>query len=356
MSPPDSPGSHSRSAVVLAIMIAGLIALVVVSLGFGAYPLGLGSVARIIGARVTGADLTSDLQRESVILGAIRAPRVLTGVLIGATLGAAGAGLQGLFRTPLVEPGLVGVSSGATTAAVALAPIGVSLAASIGEVGMHLLRLAATTAGAVAVAVLLLAVSTRRGQPSVLTMLLVGIAINAFAAALISVVVFANPNASQIEATFWLLGSLTGSSWIDVGVLGTVSVVGVSALWWWGPQLDAAVLGPTAARSMGVDVVRLRRTVLAAVAVTTGAAAAVGGIIAFIGLVAPMFLRRVVGARHRPLIFGSALIGASLLTVMDAAARTIFAPTELPVGVIVAVVGAPLFLWSLLDEQRHGRL
>ena len=354
MSPPGSSGS--RSSLVLALLLGMTVVIAVISLGFGAFPLGLRSVARIVGARLSAAELPSELQREAAILRAIRVPRVLVGVLIGATLGAAGAGLQGLFRTPLVEPGLVGVSSGATTVAVALAPLSVSLATSVGEVGMHIVRLAATAGGAVVVAVLLLAVSTRRGEPSVLTMLLVGIAINAFAAALISVIVFANPNASQVEATYWLLGSLTNASWIDVAILGPVSVVGVATLWNRGSQLDAAVLGPTAARSMGVNVVRLRRTVLAAVAVTTGAAAAVGGVIAFIGLVAPLMMRRVVGARHRTLILGSGLIGAALMTTMDAVARTIFAPTEMPVGVFVAVVGAPLFLWALLDEQRHGRL
>lgn len=159
-----------------------------------------------------------------------------------------------------------------------------------------------------------------------------------------------------MQATFWLLGSLGGAAWPDVLILVPVVSVCVGLLFATGRGIDAAVLGATAARSMGVDVRRLRWQVVAAAAVATAAATAVAGVIAFVGLVAPLAVRRWAGAQHRRLVVASAGLGGIVVVAADLLARTLFAPTELPVGVIVAAVGAPVFLTALLREQRAGRL
>ncbi len=348
--------SNPRASWLLPTLLGLLIVAAVVALGVGAYALSPGRIVAVTLTRLGLASADGDIARDAAVLGAIRLPRVLAAMLVGAGLGAAGSAMQGLLRTPLVEPGLIGVSSGAAVAAAAVALAAIPLAAALGELGSHLFTLVLTGAAGVGVTALLLAVSSRRGEPSVLTMLLVGIAINSFAAAAIAVVVFADPNAQQVQATFWLLGSLGGASWLDLAVLAPVVLGAGILLYFKGTAIDSAVLGATVARSAGVDMRALRLHVAGGAAIATAAATSVAGVVAFLGLLAPMALRPLVGAAHRRLIVGSALLGALVMVTADLLARVLFVPTELPVGVLVASVGAPAFLVALLREQRAGRL
>ena len=187
-------------------------------------------------------------------------------------------------------------------------------------------------------------------------MLLVGIAVNSFAAAAIAVVTFANPASQQIGATYWLLGSLGATGWLDILVMTPAVAASLIVLYAVAPDIDSAVLGDSAARSLDVDTRRLQWTVVAAVAVATAAVTSVGGVVRFVGLVAPTLTRRFMGAKHRPLLVGSALSGALLTVLADAVARTMFAPTELPIGVITVGIGAPVFLAVLLGEEKAGRM
>lgn len=324
--------------------------------------LSLGAVAippeRILAvlAGTLGLDLPwTPTETERVVLTAVRAPRVVLGVAVGAALGVAGAALQGLFRNPLADPGLIGVSSGAALAAVAVTVLGVPLVGGLGLTGPLLLGFAAFLGGTVTVLAVYW-VATVDGRTSVATMLLAGVAVNAVAAAGTGAFVFASDDQQLRDFTFWTLGSLGGATWS--GIAGTVPLllVGLLPALFLARPLNALLLGPAEARHLGVDVGRVKRIVVGSAAVTVGAAVALAGIIGFIGLVTPHLVRLGFGPDHRLVLPGSALLGATLLVLADLASRVVVAPAELPVGVVTALLGGPFFLWLILRDRRETGL
>lgn len=313
----------------------------------GAYPVPVGEVLGEVGRRlglVSGAPLDPV---GSSLLWEVRFPRVVLGVLVGGSLGAAGAAMQGMVRNPLAEPGVVGVSSGAALGGVAVIVFGIS------PFGAFTLPLAALAAGLATVA--LVAASARRdGRMEVVTLVLTGIAVNAFVGAVIGLLMFLSSDAELRGITFWTLGSLAQATWTKVGLVVPFAVAGLAAALAVSRQLDLLALGEAAARHLGVDVRRLQRTILFSVAALTAAAVAVSGQILFIGLVVPHLVRLAVGPGHRILLPASTLLGAVFLVVADLVARTIAAPAELPLGVLTALIGAPWFL-VLLRRTRAGQ-
>lgn len=333
--------ARARAALVLLSLL--LLAAICVGLGAGASDV---SAFDAGWALLTGG---GELEaRDRLILWEIRLPRVALGVLVGAALAFSGAVMQGLFRNPLADPGIVGVSSGAALGAVSVIVLGPPLAAGTGfDLGIAALP-AAAFFGALATTAILYRIATRSGRTSVATMLLAGIALGALAGALTGLLVFVADDGQLRELTFWSLGSLAGATWEKVLVAGAIIAASLAASLRLARGLDALALGEAVAGHLGMPVQRLKHLSIALVAAATGAAVSVSGGIGFVGIVAPHLLRLLIGPSHRFLLPASALLGASLLLLADALARVIAAPAELPIGIVTAALGAPFFLWVLL--------
>ncbi|KVD01040.1 FecCD family ABC transporter permease [Burkholderia ubonensis] len=322
----------------LAVLVA---AAAVAALCVGAY--------RIPPAELWAA-LTGDAaaQQARAVLLDIRAPRVALALLVGGGFGAAGAAMQALFRNPLADPGLVGVSSGAALGATTTIVLGPALFAA--SAGAAVLPIAAF-AGALAVAALVYRLAASRGRLALPLLLLAGIAINALAGAAIGLLTFAANDAQLRTLTFWSLGSLGGAQWPALAAVTPCVAIGCALLARERDALNALQLGETEALHLGVPVQRLKRRVLVAVALAVGALVSCAGIIGFIGLVAPHCIRLACGPDQRIVMPGAALLGALLTLAADLAARTVAAPAEIPLGVLTALLGAPFFL-ALLWKNR----
>jgi iron complex transport system permease protein len=259
--------------------------------------------------------------------------------------------MQGLFRNPLADPALAGISPGAGLAAATTIVVGDRmLAASKMTVPFEVLPVAAI-AGALTATTILYRLATRSGRTSIATLLLAGIAIGALCNAGIGFLVFLADDRQLRDITFWLLGSLGGATWGKVFALAPFAALMLAGLPFIARGLDLIVLGEGEAFHMGVAVERLKRTAIVLVAASTGAAVAVAGVIGFVGIVVPHLLRLVIGPGHRLLLPASLCLGAILLLIADTFARVIAAPAELPIGIVTAAIGAPFFL-SLLLRQR----
>jgi iron complex transport system permease protein len=282
------------------------------------------------------------------LLWEIRLPRVAMAVLVGASLGCAGAAMQGTFSNPLAEPGTVGVSSGAVLGAVAQIVVGFALFGSLS------LPVAAFVGGLLTV--LLVYWSARSdGRTEVVTLILTGIAINAFVGAVIGLLTFFSDDAELRSIVFWTLGSMAQATWQKVAIILPFAVVGLVAAMAFARRLDLLALGERPARHLGIDVERLRIAMLTIIAVLTAAAVAVSGQILFVGLVIPHLVRMVAGPGHKLLLPASALLGATVLVLADLVARTVAAPAEVPLGVLTAIIGAPFFFWQLRrTRSRQG--
>ena len=277
------------------------------------------------------------------IVWEIRAPRVAMALLVGGGLGAAGALMQGSLSNPLADPALVGISAGAALATVAGAAVGLTF----GSLGAGL---TATVGAGVAAAVVVLA-SQHDGRPEVVTLLLAGVAVTAFAGALLAVLVTMTPVASGRSLTFWSSGSLALSTWPAVTSVLPFALIGGATAAYVARSLDVLALGDRSAAAAGVDVRRVRIAALAAVVLLVGAGVGAVGVIAFVGLLVPHAVRAVLGPRHRGLLLVSALAGALLLLVADTVARLLANPLEIPIGAVTAAIGAPAF-FVLLRRTR----
>jgi iron complex transport system permease protein len=319
-------------------------------MGIGAVSISPPEVVAILVGQ-TGLDMGLEYsERQETVLTAIRIPRALATALVGAAWAAAGVAMQGLYRTPLADPALVGIGGGAALGAA----LGTAAAVSLGIVagyGGTLLVVAAAFLAALVAAGIVYRVASSSGRMVVATMLLAGIALSAFFGAVTALVVAAGRTPELGSVQFWTLGSFAGIVGRDVIVAALVVVPAVLVLARLGPRLDALALGESEAGHLGVDVGRLTRIVSAIFALLTAVAVATAGVIAFVALMVPSLVRGWVGQSHRPVVLGSALLGATLLVVADVLARSLFSPVELSIGVITTVLGAPFFLWLLLRDR-----
>jgi iron complex transport system permease protein len=346
--PALSRGSWIRGPVLLSGLTVALLIACIVAAGAGAYDISpaevLGSILHRIGLNIgpVPAGLGED------VLWQIRFPRVVLAVLVGASLGVAGATMQGSFSNPLAEPGVIGVSSGAATGAVAQIVLGFSIG------GTWSIVLAAFIGGLVTVFVVYFA-ARADGKTEVVTLVLTGIAVNALMGALIGLMMFYSDDAQLRSITFWTLGSLAQATWANVAVIAPIAITGMLCANAIARQLDLLSLGERSARHLGVNVEQLRILSLAIVALLAASAVAVSGIVQFVGLVIPHLVRIAAGPGHRLLMPASALAGATILVIADLFARTIAAPSEIPLGVLTALVGSPFFFWLLRKARaRQG--
>ncbi len=292
-----------------------------------------------------------DAQYEAVLM-IVRLPRLLLGILVGAALGASGAAIQGIFRNPLAEPGLIGISAGASLVSAIIIALEIGLLSSLSQLlGQYLLVIGAF-AGAGTAAMLVYQLSKSDGRPNVATMLLAGIAINALAGAITGLITYMSNEQQLRTITFWMLGSLAGASWEILGCVAPFILIPLILLPLQGKKLNAFVLGESQADQLGIRTARVKTTIVLLSTMAVGSAVAVSGIIGFVGLLVPHTIRLLGGVDNRYVLPASALLGALVLTLADMIARVVVAPLELPIGVVTALLGTPVFLYILIKDKK----
>lgn len=337
-----------RAGLVLALALAALAGLALASVLRGAIAVPPGEALDVLLRAFRGAG--NDGRHDLVILN-IRLPRMLLAMMVGAGLALSGAIMQGLFRNPLADPGLVGVSAGAALAAGATIVLGDALLApALGKLPFAVLP-AGAFLGGLASTLLLYAIATRQGRTSIATMLLAGIALGALAGALSGFLAFLSNDRQLRDLAFWSLGSLGGASWTKVVAVAPILLPLMLAAPFLARGLNALALGEAEAFHLGLKVQRIKAMAILLVALAVGASVAVAGMIGFVGIVVPHLVRLVLGPDHRLLLPASALGGAILVLAADLLARTLASPAELPIGIITAAIGAPFFLWLLLRRD-----
>jgi iron complex transport system permease protein len=338
---------RSKDAAAVIIATALVVAAATASLGIGPVAIAPQRVAAILFSFLDGAAATG---RDAIVVLDVRLPRTLLGLMVGGSTALAGAVMQGLFRNPLADPGVVGVSSGAALAAALWFVLGAGVTSLIPwNLGALGLPISAFTGGLAVTATLHL-ISRRDGQTSATLLLLAGIAIGAFTSAGVGILIFIASDQQLREFTFWTLGSLAGATTTKLLIVFPFALAFIVAAPRMARGLDALALGEAEAFHLGIDVERLKRIAIIGVAGAVGASVAVAGVIGFVGLITPHVVRLVIGPAHRLLLPVTALGGAAFLVTADVVARTLAAPSEVPIGVITAGVGAPFMLWLLLRQ------
>ncbi len=326
-------------------LAALLLASLALALGLGAAQISPGELA----AALLGQPRN---EGDHLIVMRIRLPRVLLAGLVGAVLATSGAAMQGLFRNPLADPSLIGVTAGASlggSVAIVLAGDGLGQ----GLAGLSLTSLGAFFGGVLAV-LFVYRLATSESGTSVATMLLAGIAVTALAGSLIGLLEFFADNHALRRISLWRMGGLDGANYQRLGIALAACGAVLAALPRFGEALNALLLGESEARHLGVDVARVKRALVAWTALAVGVSVALAGAIAFVGLVVPHIARLLAGPDHRRLLPLCALAGAILLVLADALARSLVAPTELPVGTLTALLGAPFFVSLLRRRRQYG--
>ena len=328
-----------------------LIAIIAVLLPFSFFAaLALGTISipitDTVNALLSGASAT----QSELVVKQIRLPRALLATLVGALLGIAGATTQGLFRNPLADPSLIGVTAGASAGAALAIFFAGKVMSLTGFSGLGVVSTGAFLGGSIAV-MTVYTLATNRNATSVATMLLAGIAITAIAGSLTSLLEFFADNEMLRRISLWKMGGLDGANYQRVAIIALFSAIILFVLPRYATALNALLLGESEARHLGLSVQKIKMRLILLVAAAVGVSVALAGTIAFIGLVVPHIIRLIIGPDHRYLLPTSALGGAILLLLSDTVARTAFAPIELPVGLVTALLGAPFFI-SLL-RHRH---
>ena len=345
--PALTPARSTRPVLVGLVALALLFAGILVSSVSGQLDI---HTSQVIGSMLQRIGIDNSWAPADPVIDAtlwvVRFPRIIMAMAVGAALAVGGALMQAIFGNPLAEPGVVGVSSGAALGASIAIVFGIQFAGS----GVAALAFV----GGLLATLLVYAVARVGGRTEVVTLLLTGIAINAFAQAGLAFVLFLADTASREQIVFWQLGSLAGSVWSEIVVVVPLLFLGTVVAWVLAKQLDVLALGERNARQLGVDVEGLRIIVIVVVALLTAAAVAFAGIIAFVGLVVPHIVRMALGPSHRALIVMSLIGGAALMVWADLLTRTLVDGADLPIGMLTALVGGPFFFGLLYQQRRRS--
>ena len=297
---------------------------------------------------VVGSSSTTQID---TILFDIRLPRILLAIFVGAVLATTGAVMQGLFRNPLADPSLIGVSSGASVGASLMIVTAGGFIQGSALVGLSLVSIGAFVGGFTAT-LLVYRLATSGMGTSVTTMLLAGIAIGALAGALNSLLSYFSDNDMLRQISLWQMGNLSGASWLKVSIMGAVTILLMGLFPRDSRALNALLLGESEARHLGINVQWVKRRLIVLTALGVGVSVAVAGLVGFVGLIMPHIIRLMIGPDHRWLIPASGLAGAILLVVADSLARVVVIPAELPTGILTAILGAPFFVALLLQQRK----
>ena len=293
---------------------------------------------------------SSSTQIDTILFD-IRLPRILLAIFVGAVLASTGAVMQGLFRNPLADPSLIGVSSGASVGASIMIVTAGGAIQGGALVGLSLVSIGAFVGGFTAT-LLVYRLATSGLGTSVTTMLLAGIAIGALAGALNSLLSYFSDNDMLRQISLWQMGNLSGASWLKVSIMGVVAILLMGLFPRDSRALNALLLGESEARHLGINVQRVKRRLIVLTALGVGVSVAVAGLVGFVGLIMPHIIRLMIGPDHRWLIPASGLAGAILLVVADSLARVVVIPAELPTGILTAILGAPFFVALLLQQRK----
>lgn len=338
-------GRTGQGTLLLSLAVAMLMVLAV-SIRFGAIDFSVTDIGAALSSLLPGHTEATLNQR---IFLELRLPRAVLCMLVGASLGVGGTLMQALFRNPIVEPGLVGTSSGAAFGSALYFVVGGAF--NIGA-SLYSLPLAACFGGVIATyLVFLLARSREDGRASIVMLLLTGLAVNALFMSAIGFLSYIARDPQARSITFWSLGTLSGASWIAVQIVAVSTIGGTTLALFYAKQLNALMIGEEEATYLGVSVNRLKWVILSINVVIVAVATAFTGVIGFVGLIVPHILRMLGGADNRFLILGSALTGATLLSLADLIARIALRPAELPIGIVTSAVGVPVFLYLLRRRQ-----
>ncbi len=354
MAAPTAWSPPSARRLPLLPLLAGALGIVCIgSLGAGAVPISVGTVLAVV-AEAIGLFTASDVAPlERTVVLSVRLPRVVMGLVLGGGLGVAGALVQGWFRNPLADPGLVGVSAGGTLGA-ATSIVGVGwFVGWLPDWMLGTLTPIAAVVGALVATAIVLRLGRVGGRIHVATVLLAGIAVMALAGAFVGLLVTVANDEQLRSLTFWTMGSLGGATWSRLAWMAPPILIAMALSAGMIRPLDALLLGESTARSLGVELSRVGPAVAVLASVLTGVGVAACGQVGFVGLVAPHLVRLVSGPRHALVVPGSAMVGAALVVGSDALARVVVAPVELPIGVVTALIGGPVFL-HLLPRAVRG--
>ncbi len=333
---------NARDALAVAVCAAGLCAALALAFSLGRFPVAPGDVAAVLWARLSGGTASVEPVVETVVLS-VRGPRVLAALLVGAALAASGAAFQGLFRNPLVSPDILGVSSGAALGAI----VGIYLSLDVAAI-----QALAFVGGLGAVALVYTLARAARGHDPLLVLVLAGIAVGALLGAGVALLKYLADPYNQLPAiTFWLLGSLASTTAGDVRATWPVVLAALVPLWLLRWRINVLSLGEEEARSLGVEAGRVRAAVVACATLATAAVVSISGTIGWIGLLIPHFARLLAGPDFRRLLPASLALGAAFMLAVDTLARTAVR-AELPLGVLTAALGTPVFVWLLARARR----
>lgn len=319
----------------------------IVALKLGTVSLPTADILNLLWNKITFSNYFNVSEESEIIFNSIRFPRVLMAALVGATLALCGSAMQAILRNPLADPGLLGVSSGASLFVTASIVLGVNL---FGEFSLPIIAFL----GSFFAMFFIFLLSKIKGQMSITTIVLSGIAINAFFSALTSFFIFLSSNEQLRAITFWQLGSFGSANWQAVSVFFPFAFMTILGIPFLSKSLNALILGETNAQLMGVSVNRVKYIIIFLVSLGVGASVAMCGVISFVGLVIPHLVRLWIGPEHKKLFILSIVLGALLMIIADLVGRMIIRPTEVPIGVITAILGAPFLLFLLLKNKRGG--
>lgn len=335
--------------VVVAVLAVGLLVTLTLAVTIGPVELSMTMVWQIAFAKLTGGTGDWSIAQENIVW-MLRFPRVLLAAVVGGGLAAVGVAMQAVVRNPLADPYVLGISSGASVGAVLVLGTG-----ALSFLGLYAIS-AGAFAGAIVSFTLVFLVAAAGGQLSPLRLVLAGMACGYSLSGLTSLIVLTSDNRELARTAMeWLLGSFGGAAWSDLGLPAAVLLLGTTWLVLSGRALNALLVGDDTARTLGIDVGRLRIGLFIVLSLLTGIMVAVSGAIGFVGLVIPHIVRMLVGTDHRRVLPVSVLVGAIFLVWVDVVARMAFAPIELPVGVITALLGGPFFVWMLVAQRWKSK-
>jgi len=344
-------GTGRKTIKHIIILLIILIVLIIVAASIGAAKVSLKDTSLIIASFIPGINNFINTARldsqDIVIISQIRLPRIFLSIFVGIALASAGVIFQGLFRNPMADPFVIGVSAGAAFGAT----IGLVFITGVGLLGFSTTTIFALL-GALATTFLVYSISSARGKVSVTTLLLSGIALSAMLSAMTSfIMIFRTQDMQKI--IFWIMGGLTAASWYKFNIIGPIVVVLIIISGFYMRDLNIISLGDERAAQLGVQTERVKKILLIMASLIAALAVSVSGIIGFVGLVTPHILRFIVGPDHKILYPTSAIAGGIVLLMSDTLARTILMPREIPVGIITSIVGVPFFLYLLIKSKKQ---
>jgi iron complex transport system permease protein len=345
-----------RASIIITGLSIMLIVITLFSFTVGAVSIPVQDVILMVLKRLGFFPSTEVDNMHEVVLYSIRLPRILMTLLIGASLGISGACLQGLFRNPLVEPSLIGVSGGSASAVVMIIVFGGAFAIPASGLAHDAVLSIAAFLGGLGATFLVLKLSNKRGKTNIAVLILIGVAVNAMAGAIIGLSIFYADENQLRTFTFWTLGDLGGATWDKMSVAAPLLIISNSMLLLFSKSLNALALGEAEAFHLGVNTEKIKRNIILLSALSVGVSVSMAGMIGFIGLIVPHVIRVSFFPDNKLVLPASILGGATLLIFSDIIARTIVTPAELLIGVVTALIGAPFFVVLLMNANRKNEL